>query len=619
MGKRDFKQRVFHAGETFVADTEDFGILIIEPGAKLLAPAGKYLTLTVNGVVKPLVPGEYRGDVILSVTEYYVQKMYPSGARYEDTPMEAALVVQEGKVLEAQSASAAIIGGKVTGKVAQGIYVGAEKGVFGGVIVSGDGAYLVRDSHFDLEDPSGEENDDFLGKGAGVCVPDGAKVTVENCDFRLTSIARCAIHAGGTSDVTVNNCRMVNLSPNCEMGDFSWGISATGTNRLNQLCDDATVRYNNCYFASNGWGVLSVDGNNTVYQYVKDCYVELSGPRSYGYGTFCIGDSHFEIDHTKFNVNGFPILTMGMGRKATLKIKNGCEITGRRFGLNMMSDEGLEVDISDSTFRTASSCLVAKSSNSNLRVSNTTFEAGNGVILQMMDGDDPGPAVFVDVSIYDKEDTYIEGRALSVLDPMRDFTIAISDSDLKGNLFNSTTNLRTLATREIPEGLPKHPDLQPPGALSPFYDLEETDGELVPRRPMPEPKEGEAPRMERFSIQGPQNLGVTLLNTRLEGAISSAKQHYAPQFDYIDDTIRSELGHITQEAAPTVNNGVCVRLEGASKWIVTETSYITALSIGADAEVLAPVGKRLLICVDGAEAQLAPGGEYSGRIVLSVD
>lgn len=53
-----------------------------------------------------------------------------------------------------------------------------------------------------------------------------------------------------------------------------------------------------------------------------------------------------------------------------------------------------------------------------------------------------------------------------------------------------------------------------------------------------------------------------------------------------------ELGNITQSAAPTINNGVCVSLDKDSVWTVTGRSYITALTLAEGAKVAAPGGQE---------------------------
>ena len=191
---RAFRNLVIPAGETLLECTLELEQLTIEEGARILAPDGKYATLIVNQVVKALLPGLYKGRITLAVTDFYMEKQYSSGARWTDIPLEAALVLEDGKV--AATVPGAVTGGRITGSTVDGIYVGAEKGAFAGVVVSGSGEYTIRNSHFDLEDLDGRQNDDFVGKGAGIVVPDNAKVTVENCDFRMSCIGRCAVNVG---------------------------------------------------------------------------------------------------------------------------------------------------------------------------------------------------------------------------------------------------------------------------------------------------------------------------------------------------------------------------------------------------------------------------------------
>ena len=49
-----------------VSDTVSYDSLTIAPGEVPIAPAGKTLTLTVDGVQTDLIPGTYKGKVVLS-------------------------------------------------------------------------------------------------------------------------------------------------------------------------------------------------------------------------------------------------------------------------------------------------------------------------------------------------------------------------------------------------------------------------------------------------------------------------------------------------------------------------------------------------------------------------
>lgn len=604
-------EKIYGAGTHLVDTNVCCEHLVIAPDAILKAPEHQYLVLTVNGNSHPVAPGEYQGDITLSVAEYYVETVYPSVNRGTPIDLEAALTVQDGSIVASQSIPAAIHGGKITGRSASEFYLGTDRENFAGIIVDGDCEYTVNDGRIEM---SGMGLNDFVGMGAGVAALGDSKVTINNTDIHLTSVTRCAVHAGGKSVVTVNNSRMSNYSPDAELGSWSWGISVRGTNRLCQLADDAEVHYNNCELTSNGWGVLSVDGSNYAKMFVKDSVLTLSGPRSHGYGVFCIGPTPISLDNSVIDVNGFPVMMMSMERKGSVTLKNGCLLTGRRYGMHLTSDDGGTVLIQDSAIRTDKAAIVAKNSNTSITLKNAQVEAGNGVILQMMDTDDPGLAgEFIDVSMYaSMEDERIPDRDLTAADPMTDLFIIIQDSDLSGNLYNSSTNLPRLASKETPAGIPKRPGIVPPGRLA--GSIPSGDGPAMPPPPpnvdsMKGPGDGPV-MMPKRGAPGPKNLQVVLDASSLEGAISAARQRYRDGIAYIDETTREELCNVTQTPAPPINNGVIVELKNGAAWTVTGTAYLTKLVIGDGCTVTGS------LTVNDSPTAAVPG-VYTGMIQLT--
>ncbi len=606
-------ERSFTAGSTLITETFSCERLVIDPDARLFAPEGKYLVLTLNGATKAVLPGEYQGDITLSVASYYVEDVYPSVNRGKPIDLETAVCVVDGTVQADRSVPAAVHGGRITGSCAEGFYLAADRENFAGLIVDGDTDYTVNRARIELD---GMGLNDFVGMGAGVAALGSSRVTINDSDIHLSSVTRCAIHAGGTSVVTVNNCRMSNRSPEAELGAWSWGISVRGSNRLCQLADDAEVHYNGCDLTSNGWGVLSVDGSNYARMFVKDSRLTLTGPRSHGYGVFCIGPTLVDMDHTAVDVNGFPVMMMSMERKGSLTLKNGSLLTGRRYGIHLTSDGGGTVTIRDSAIRTEQSAIVAKNSNTCILLENAEVVAGNGVILQMMDTDDPGLAGdFIDVSMYETmEDSPIPGRDLTIADPDTDLFVSVSDSRLTGNLFNSSTDLPSRAGKEPPPGIPKRPGIIPPGRLA--GSIPGGDADAPPPPPpggaesMPGPGgPGEGPVGMPDMTPHPKNLQVTLERASLTGAISAAKQHYRPGVTFIDETTREELCNVTQEPAPPVNNGVIVILKDGAVWNAVGTSYLTRLDISEGACLAGT------LTVDGAEVPAVPGS-YTGSLVV---
>lgn len=609
-------KKIYEKGTWLIKGNESFDTLTITEGAELTAPPGKYLALTVDGAGKPLKPGTYTGNVVISVAEYFVEEVYPSVNRTKPLNLETAICIDAGRLIPEKGLPAVVYGGKVTDKSANDVYIATANENFAGIIVDGDSEYTINKASIEMDGPG---YNDFVGMGAGVAAFGNARVTINDSDINLTSITRCAVHVGGKSVVTVNNSRMSNRSPICEMGSWSWGIGVRGTNRLNQLADDGTVYYNNCHLATNGWGVLSVDGSNLASMFVKDSTIELTGPNAHGYGIFCIGPTHVHMDHTKFNVYGYPLMLMGMENKATCDFINGCEVTGRRYGIHVIGDTGSVVTIKDSSFNTGKSTMVVKgSSGTTFNIENASLEATNGVILQLMDNDDPSMSSdFIDVSMYTQADEPVSGRDITAVNPSKDVVMNISNSELKGNFFNSTTNLRSKESKERPADLPPKSTIKAPGALAGSIPGE-GDGPGGPGGP-----DGGVPMMggpdpSAFADKAaPKNLGLNLVNVKLEGIISSALQAYRDGITYIDETTREELCNVKQTAAAPVNNGVSVTLDGNTVWTVTGKSYLTSLALADGAQIKAPAGKVLTITVNGS-AKPVTAGFYKGIIELTV-
>ena len=109
----------------------------------------------------------------------------------------------------------------------------------------------------------------------------------------------------------------------------------------------------------------------------------------------------------------------------------------------------------------------------------------------------------------------------------------------------------------------------------------------------------------------PKNLALNLRNTKLEGVVSSATQHYREGLRFLEETIREELSNVTQTPAPTVNNGVWVKLENGSAWTPVGKNYLTRLEVSADSAIHGTV------TVGGEKVAVEAGKVYAGEIVVT--
>ncbi len=571
--------------------------LTITKTATLTAPQGKFITLTVDGVGRALRPGHYVGDVRLSLSDGCY--MPPHGLMHANEIarwLHTAVSVRDGRLVPNECVPALCSGGSVADGGMDGVTIGSTEESLNGVVIAGGGSYELKNVRVELE---GFADNDFLGVGAGVAVVDTASVTIRDSRFALSGVTRCAIHAGGDSRVVVENCDIENISPDSDrLGFFSWQVGFLGTNRLTQLADNATVEYRNCRMKTNGWGVCSIDGSDEgVRMLVKDTTMELSGPRAHGYGAFCIGENEVTFDHVTADVNGYPMMLMGMDGKGRANIVGGSVIRGRRFGAFVVGDDNSVFTIADSTFETGKSTLCVKGSGGTvIDVRNTVMRPGNGVLLQMMDTDEAGMNSAEFLVPVGETDTPVEGRDLTAAKAGEDVFLRLADMDVTGDIYNSTTNLRAYARGA--KGTPGefHDTLIGPVG---FFDDPPAD--------MPAPPDH----------RGPKNLSVTMENARVTGVISAAGQAYRDGVTRITEENRLEMSNVRQWAQAPVNNGVCVSLDGGSVWTVTGESFITALRLAPGAVLTAPAGGTLAMTVNGADTPIAPG-TYAGVIRLMV-
>ena len=599
-------------GTWLVEETTHLYDLTIAEGAALKAPEGKFIAMPVDGIGCDPKPGRYHGDIILTVAETY--HMAPHALmRLNNISREFtdAVVIESGKVIAEKGVPALIQEGTVTGEKAEGVYISSTAESFNGILVTGDQPYLVKDCKMELD---GFGANDFMGVGSAVAAIDTADVTIDGCDFTVNGVTRCAVHVGGDSHVTVKNSRIQNTSPDSDwLGDFSWACGFLGTNRLCQLCDNGTVVYDNCDLISNGWGILSIDGTDKYNDMlVKNSRLTLSGPRSHGYGAFCIGGNHVRFEGCDVNVTGYPLMLRGMMDKGRAEIVDS-KIRGRRFGLLAMGDTHSVLTLAGSDFETDKSTMVFKGSATTVNITETAMRPGNGVILQLMDNDESG-MTGQDFKIpVGEADKAIEGRDLTTAGE-DDINMTLTACRLTGDFFNSTTNIQA-NKRSTQGGFGKfHDTLIGTGQ---GHNEPTKDGKIADGPDAPKPDE-DKPKMVMKDLDTPKNLGLTLVDTTITGVISSATQHYREGLTLIDESNRREMSNITQKAAPTVNNGVIVSLDRTSRWTVTGTSYITALELAPGAVVDAPEGKTLKVTLDGKAIDLAPG-RFAGKLVLTAE
>lgn len=567
--------------------------LVINKDAALTPPEGKMLTLTVDGVSVPPVPGEYEGDIELTISDpYVVDGKTDAFLHGKDLPIRAAYYVKDGVQDKNVFVPAVFRGGEMDEKHAKGVKCVSLEDDFTGIIVE-NSEYTLTDCEFDF---TGEGANDNYGVGAAVLGLGKSKITLDNVKLTVENgVTRALTYVADETELTVRNSSIINHSGPTTRMSPAWMLGLRGTNRPTQLCDSASAVYTNCYVESNGWGLFSVEGATKCSVLVKDSTAVLRGDVTRGYGMMSIGNCVDTFDNSKVSIQGYAFLICNPGSQGV--ITGGSDVEATVYGAMIFRNHNGKMTVNKgSKVTSGQSMFVVKGSQTTIDCDDCTLNAGNGIILQLMDNDEPGMQRVNFKPSNDEEDVYAEGRDLTVASPDDDIFARFSNMELKGNMFNSTTNL-FLQTRGDAG--------QCPGMPVPDFDL----------MPKPDPN---APlvRGTGLDLQGAHNLDITLDNVRYTGCISSAKARYKEGLSVIDPENREELSNVSLTAAPPINNGVIVHLSGNSVWNVTGTSYITRLSVEEGAKVLSADGTPASITVNGEKVSLT-AGEYSGNIVIA--
>ncbi len=591
------------AGETWIVEeTAALKALTIEEGALVTAPEGKLLTLTVDGVELPLSSGRYKGDVVLTVTDDFPEIV----DTYDIGNYRGALYVDKKGVDPKRSVTSALIGGHYDANAVEGVQLRSKNDGFTGLVYLA-GEHELRDVDIEL---NGCGRNDFAGNGAAIVATGTSRVHAKGLKIHNKGMVRGAVLAADNGEIVVEDadiyCRGYSAKEAAEgakrinaMKEVPWMLGLYGNNRATNIVGSGKATYINSTLRAEQWGVLSTDGTDAPEKFgdvqirlnTKDCLVEITGAS--GYGSYSIGATCNTFDHTTFKVPDYALICAN--EYAAGHFINGSKVESKRFGVMWHQNQGGVLEVSDSEFKTGLTTFLVKGCYPDIRVKNSVIESENGVVLQLMDSDDPGmgnPSYATNAAIAVKDPSH------SVTDPnyadltmfhhklrnyCTDLKAAFEDMTLVGDFYNGTTNACAVGM-VIPEGQTA---------------MQTGHGDVKPQK----------------SSVAPVNLILSLKKVDLTGRITASTVKHSVKTITADN--RRQLGMVKNTASAVVNNGVIVTLDAETAWTVTGNCYLSSLTI-AEGAVIRPVeGKNLTMTVDGVQMEIAPG-HYAGDIAFTV-
>ncbi|WP_416984453.1 hypothetical protein [Streptomyces sp. T028] len=474
------------AGETYVLDTTTrLSALTIAEGGTLAVPDGYSLTLTVDAVetgsaITPtlatsttLAPGAYEGDIVLTVAE----RTTASFANVTFS-LRQALYVGASGVVTTRSALSAVTGGQVTDSGASGVRVVSTGEAFDGVYVAEGGSYDLRNSRFAF---TGNGRCDFVGDGAAVVgTGQGTSLVLDGVTVENVGVVRTGVVAADGCALLVKNSRIRCLNGvlpsdyvpagGANMLVVPWRLGISGNVRtVNLLGANTTATYLSSCVESETWGAFSTDSTSNSRATAINCRIANLGDEGYATfadgaiderllgceidagtyatiigasnGTVTYGDSTAEVVAA---LNSELSLGLSDAELAALPVR-GSRIDSRGFGV-MWHGAGT-LDIGGATaLTTRHTAFLVKAVRATITVDGSQgagVSAENGVLLQLMETDNPGSinGVYTEPTGDPVRDDTFDVTQVHSADTTASFT-AIA---LRGDFFNARRSGQNLA------------------------------------------------------------------------------------------------------------------------------------------------------------------------------
>jgi hypothetical protein len=465
------------AGETLtVAATTRTPLLSIASGGVLAAPDGSILTVTVNGVetgsalvstyglTTLIEPGTYQGEVVIDVALQNPQTFF-GAFTYQ---LRQAVYVDAAGIAPAYSALSAVTAGRLGASSAHDLVLRSTGEAFDGFFVS-DGDYeLIRpDIRFD-----GNGRCDFVGYGAAlVGTGSSTRLVVDGARIENTGAVRPGVIATNGANVVVKNSVIAthdgvlpsdytaNIGP--DMMTVPWMLGLSGNVRATiALGVDTVASYVNSQISSTNWGVLSTDSDTEAELTAINCDLTITDKE--GYGTYADGSAIDRFLGCRFHHVAFAAIStggsvyFGDSTPAAVAALNASqdirlspaelaaipvtrtEIDSTRFGVMWAQGNGGSVTVDGGTqLRTAETAFLVKAVKAAISVDGSQGAQvlpGNGVVVQLMETDDPGnPA-----GVYTEPTTpVVKDPSFGVTTPQpEDVVVGFTDSRVRGDFYN---------------------------------------------------------------------------------------------------------------------------------------------------------------------------------------
>ena len=600
-------------------------------------PEGQAIVLVVDGRQVDLLPGaryEVEKDFTLRAVKVYRiggPSAAPwSGAKEEEKAsyyFRQALLVDNGKIVEDASVTAAISGGSFDAAGAKGISIVADGAHFNGILLDNGTAFRISDSKFVSR---GDGGDDLSGWGAMLMADNKSVLDVENSSIETAGAIRCALYVDNGSIANFKDSviytretedsyeQYAGLTP-AMMKRVPFALGMEGTVRSLNVMADGQGRFKNCVVVSTGWGALSTDSGtafDVCRTFALDAEDTLSGigtlevaqeGKEYtakktvngvtygftvggsGYVTYADSGVHNRYKNVEFYSPDY-IQVMGSGPSGSAYIDSYLQsghtafmtqqAGGGTFELINTKVEAVDalLQIKSGAANTGFSNLICD--NAKVAFSGKSTRTERGILVELVESDDAGNPGVTTYTINDHpEDAKATGSVVA------DSSATLKNGEYRGDVFNSIYNYRQALNLTL-ENASLTGTVSASTAI--HVDLE---GKVVPNG--------------------------TVLNAFMGSKEYDHANYAAEQGGYNGDC--KLIGRFRHTPAALLNNPINVTLKN-SKWQVAGEGWLGGLTVDAlrDLTAEAPVTLHVKALTVGGKAY-ADGSYAEGNVTVEVD
>ena len=443
-------------------------------------------------------------------------------------------------------------------------------------------------------DFAGSGSNDMGGFGAAVYVSDNAVAELNNFKVITRGPARGTLFTRFGAQVTVNDSVFYGISDETisSMQGCPPGLFLEGHVRATNAVGASSVTYNNSVVVSRGWGALSTDSDdlytdssNPTQLHINDSYIAVL---TSGYGAYSDGAARDYFVGSVIDVPDYAAVETGSG----IVSFTDCYINAGMYGVMTHSGNSVgDIVFENSELHVGETIVMLRDTANKVTIDNCTLAFDGTYEIN----EKKAKAWGVDIIDIDTEFGTFNG----VDDTYEHTVFRAEDSNCIVKLIhNSDSGSGTEGTGAAPVVTIKNSVMAGDILNTAAMEGDENTATSGPA--------GEGLRTAR-------SLDVTLDASEITGAISLGSDTWNVVYFASGANTTQEIGYAESTELGSFHDdgfGLILSLTNGAKWIVTEDSYLTQLTIDDSSSI------EGVMTVDGVETEIA-AGTYEGEIVVS--